>query len=103
LRKLQAREPGALAEELARAEMVAHEGLKEARSAITQMRVTAVRETGLGPALSGEFERFVNRTGVIGEFHAEPEPARFGDERAETLMRIATSSATPRPRRLPSV
>lgn len=89
LRKLQAREPGALAEELARAEMVAHEGLKEARSAITQMRVTAVRETGLGPALSGEFERFVNRTGVIGEFHAEPEPSRFGDERAETLMRMA--------------
>ena len=89
LRKLQAREPGALAEELARAETVAHEGLKEARSAITQMRVTAVRETGLGPALSREFERFVNRTGMIGEFHADPEPARFGDERAETLMRMA--------------
>ena len=89
LRKLQVREPAALAEELARAETVAHEGLKEARSAITQMRATAVRETGLGPALSREFERFLNRTGVIGEFDAEPEPARFGDERAETLMRMA--------------
>jgi signal transduction histidine kinase len=89
LRKLQAREPAALAEELARAETVAHEGLKEARSAITQMRATAVRETGLGPALSREFESFLNRTGVIGEFDAEPEPARFGDERAETLMRMA--------------
>lgn len=89
LRKLQAREPAALAEELARAETVAHEGLREARSAITQMRVTAVRETGLGPALSREFEHFVNRTGVIGEFSADPEPSRFGDERAETLMRMA--------------
>ena len=53
------------------------------------MRATAVRETGLGPALSREFERFLNRTGVIGEFDAEPKPARFGDERAETLMRMA--------------
>jgi signal transduction histidine kinase len=89
LRKLQAREPAALAEELARAETVAHEGLREARSAITQMRATAVRETGLGPALSREFEHFVNRTGVLGEFSADPEPSRFGDERAETLMRMA--------------
>jgi signal transduction histidine kinase len=89
LRKLQAREPAALAEELARAETVAHEGLREARSAITQMRVAAVRETGLGPALSRELEGFVNRTGVIGEFSADAEPARFGDERAETLMRMS--------------
>ena len=49
LRKLQARDPAAVADELARAEEVAHEGLKEARSAITQMRANAVRETGLGP------------------------------------------------------
>jgi signal transduction histidine kinase len=88
LRKLQLRDPAALAEELQRAETVAHEGLKEVRSAITQMRVTAVRETGLGPALSREFERFVNRTGMIGEFDADAEAARFGDERAETLMRM---------------
>ncbi len=89
LRKLQAREPGALAEELARAESIAHDGLKEARSAIAQMRVTAVRETGIGPALAAEFERFVNRTGVEGTFNADPDPARFGDERAETLLRMA--------------
>jgi signal transduction histidine kinase len=89
LRKLQAREPGALAEELARAEMIAHEGLREARSAIAQMRVTAVRETGIGPALAAELEHFANRTGVEGKFQADPGAARFGDERAETLLRMA--------------
>jgi signal transduction histidine kinase len=53
------------------------------------MRVTAARDTGLGPALAREFERFIDRTGLTGGFHADPEPARFGDERAETLIRMA--------------
>lgn len=89
LRKLQARDPASVGDELARAEEVAREGLKEARSAITQMRVNAVRETGLGPALAHEFERFVNRTGLAGEFSADPASARFGDQRAETILRMA--------------
>jgi signal transduction histidine kinase len=89
LRRLQAREPGAVAGELARAEEVAREGLNEARAAITQMRVSAVRETGLGPALSNEFRRFIDRTGLVGEFTAEAEAAGFGDERAETILRMA--------------
>jgi signal transduction histidine kinase len=89
LRKLQARDPAAVGDELARAEEVAREGLKEARSAITQMRVNAVRETGLGPALGHEFEQFVNRTGLTGEFSADPASARFGDQRAETILRMA--------------
>jgi signal transduction histidine kinase len=89
LRKLQARDPGSVAEELARAEEVAREGLNEARAAITQMRVNAVRETGLGPALSNEFCRFIDRTGLMGEFTAEAEAAGFGDERAETILRMA--------------
>jgi len=89
LRRLHARDPAALAEELGRAEEIAHEGLKEARSAITQMRVTAVRDTGLGPALSSEFERFLDRTGIAGDLRVDAESARFGDERAETLLRMA--------------
>jgi signal transduction histidine kinase len=89
LRRLQARDPAAVADELARAEKIAHEGLQEARTAITQMRVTAVRETGLGPALANAFERFINNTGLTGDFNADAEAARFGDERAETLLRIA--------------
>jgi signal transduction histidine kinase len=89
LRKLQAHDPASVAAELERAEEVAHEGLKEARFAITQMRVTAVRDMGLGPALSTAFERFIDHTGLMGEFTAEPEAARFGDERAETIVRIA--------------
>jgi signal transduction histidine kinase len=53
------------------------------------MRVTAVRETGLGPALANEFERFINRTGLSGDFSADEAAARFGDERAETILRMA--------------
>jgi signal transduction histidine kinase len=89
LRRLHAREPGAVADELVRAEDLARKGLQEARSAISQMRVNAVRDTGLGPALSREFDRFVDRTGTQGEFSADAESARFGDERAETLLRMA--------------
>ncbi len=89
LRRLHARDPDAVAEELLRAEDLARQGLQEARSAISQMRVNAVRDTGLGPALSREFERFVDRTGTTGDFSADAESARFGDERAETLLRMA--------------
>lgn len=88
LRKLHSRDPSAMATELAHAEEVAHEGLKEARTAITQMRVNAVREMGLGPALSNVFDRFIDRTGLTGEFISDLEAARFGDERAETLLRM---------------
>jgi signal transduction histidine kinase len=89
LRRLQARDSASVSGELAHAEELAHEGLKEARAAITQMRVNAVREMGLGPALSNAFERFLDRTGLTGEFTAEAEAARFGDERAETILRMA--------------
>ena len=89
LRRLQTHDPAAVTDELARAEKVAHEGLQEARTAITQMRVTAVRETGLGPALANAFERFIDHTGLSGDFSADVEAARFGDERAETMLRMA--------------
>jgi signal transduction histidine kinase len=89
LRKLEARDPASLGDELARAEEVAHEGLNEVRAAISQMRLNAVRDTGLGAALGRAFERFIDRTALSGEFSADPEAARFGDERAETLFRMA--------------
>ncbi len=89
LRRLHARDPAALAAELERAESVAHQGLSEARNAITQMRATAVRETGLGRALAAAFDKFIDRTGLTGEFTADPVAARFGDERGETLLRMA--------------
>jgi signal transduction histidine kinase len=89
LRRLHARDPAALAAELERAEAVAHEGLAEARSAISQMRLSAVWETGLGPALASAFGKFIDRTGLAGDFSAEEEAARFGDERGEAFLRIA--------------
>ncbi|HWJ34632.1 MAG TPA: histidine kinase [Steroidobacteraceae bacterium] len=88
LRKLLMRDPESLADELARAEQVAHEGLNEARTAIAQMRFHAVRDTGLGPAIAKAFGRFIDRTGLTGEFSADDAAARFGDERAETLFRM---------------
>jgi signal transduction histidine kinase len=89
LRKLQAHDPASLADELSRAEEVAQDGLNEVRTALAQMRLNAVRDTGLGPALARTFDRFVDRTGLIGEFISDGEAARFGDERAETLFRMA--------------
>ena len=89
LRRLHGRDPKALASELARAEGIAHEGLQEARRAITQMRVTTVQESGLGPALAEIIKRFVNLTGIAGEFHADDAAARFGDDRAATIVRMA--------------
>jgi signal transduction histidine kinase len=89
IRRLHSRDPTALAGELERAEEVARQGLAEARSAITQMRANAVRETGLGPALASTFQKFIDRTGLSGEFSADAEAARFGDERGETLLRMA--------------
>lgn len=89
IRRLQTHDPAAVTGELTRAEQLALEGLQEVRTAITQMRANAVRETGLGPALASAFERFTNHTGLHGEFVADPEAARFGDVRAETLLRMA--------------
>jgi signal transduction histidine kinase len=88
LRKLQVHDPDSLPDELARAEEVAQAGMNEARSAIAQMRVNSVRDTGLGPALSKAVERFKDRTGLDVEFAVDPEAARFGDERAEVLFRM---------------
>jgi signal transduction histidine kinase len=89
IRRLQTHDPAAVPGELAHAEEAAHEGLKEARTAITRMRVNAVCEIGLGPALSSAFERFLDHTGLTGEFSAETTAARFGDERAEGLLNMA--------------
>jgi signal transduction histidine kinase len=88
LRKLQERDPGALPDELARAEEVAHEGLNEARSAINQMRGNSVRDTGLGPAVAKAVERFKDRTGLAVDVTIDGDAARFGDERAEVIFRM---------------
>jgi signal transduction histidine kinase len=89
LRRLQARDPQALADELTRAEEVAHAGLNEARSAIAQMRSNTVRDTGLGPALAKSIERFKDHTGLEVEFSSDAKAASFGDERAQVLLRMS--------------
>jgi len=48
-----------------------------------------VRDTGWVRRLPKAFDRFLDRTGLTGEFASDNEAARFGDERAETLFRMA--------------
>jgi signal transduction histidine kinase len=88
LRKIQVHDPASLADELARAEAVAHAGLNEARSAIAQMRGHSARDTGLGPALSQAIQRFKDRTGLSVELAIEGDAARFGDDRADVIFRM---------------
>jgi signal transduction histidine kinase len=89
LRKLHAHDPQKLGAELERAEEVARQGMKEAREAVSQMRLNAVRDLGLGPALGSAVNRFAERTGLEVSFSADPQAATFADPRAETLFRIA--------------
>ena len=89
LKRLWSVNPGALAEELMRAEETAHQGLKEARAAITQMRFNPVRDAGLAAALGDFVKMFVERTGIPVDYTSDAPPGAFADERAETLFRIA--------------
>jgi signal transduction histidine kinase len=89
LRTLHAHDPQTLGTELERAEALAHQGLHEARAAVSQMRVNAVRDLGLGAALAGAVNRFAERSGLDVRFAADPQAASFADARAETMFRIA--------------
>lgn len=89
LRVLHARDPQKLGAELERAEALALQGLKEAREAVSQIRVNAVRDLGLGPALAAAVNRFAERTGLEVRFAADARAASFADARAETMFRIA--------------
>lgn len=89
LKRLSATNPGALAEELKRAEETAQQGLNEARAAIGQMRFNPVRDAGLAAALGDLVERFGERTGIPVEYASDAQAGTFADERAETLFRIA--------------
>jgi len=88
LRRLHVHDPAAVSMELARAEQVAHDGLAEARSAIAQMRVNPVRDTGLGTALLRAVTTFTNNTGIPVDYAADVVAAGVGDERAETVFNM---------------
>ncbi|WP_374568012.1 sensor histidine kinase [Ideonella sp.] len=74
--------------ELGRAEEAASGGLVEARAAILRMRDNGLRDTGLGPALQDLAKRFGERTGITVSIDADPAPAGWADDRAETVFRI---------------
>lgn len=80
--------PPELDAELAQAEQVAASGLAEARAAITQMRHNAVRDSGLGAALSELLERFSQRTGIEHTLQVDAQAGAMAGERAETAFRI---------------
>lgn len=89
LKRLHAREPAALADELVRAEQVAREGLIEARASIAQMRFNPVRDAGLGEGLAGALKRMAERSGLHVEMDFDPRAASFAEEAAEAAFRIA--------------
>ncbi len=89
LRRLWAVDPGAMADELTRAEATAHQGLNEARAAIAQMRFNPVRDAGLAAALGDLVKMFVERTGIPVQYASDAQAGAFADERAEALFRIA--------------
>jgi signal transduction histidine kinase len=89
LRRLQRHDPAAVSIELERAEQVAHEGLAEARTAIAQMRVNRVRDTGLGTALLKALTAFGNDTGIAVDYRSESAAAAVADERAEAAFNMA--------------
>ncbi len=89
LKRVSATNPEAMAEELTRAEEAAHQGLKEARAAITQMRFNPVRDAGLATALEDLVRKFVERTGIPVDYTSDTQAGAFADERAEALFRIA--------------
>jgi signal transduction histidine kinase len=92
LRMLHAHEPQKLEAELERAEELARTGLREAREAVSQMRLNAVRDLGLGAALASAVNRFAERTGLEACYAGDTQAASFADARAETLFRIAEES-----------
>lgn len=89
VRKLHRQMPGAeLEEELGCAEVVAMNGLQEARAAIMQMRHNSVRETGLVAALEELLKRFAERTGIVARLQQDGLAAHISGERAETAFRL---------------
>jgi signal transduction histidine kinase len=89
LRSLHAHDPQRLPAEFEHAEKLARDGLREAREAVSQMRVNAVRDLGLGAALSVAVSRFVERTGLDVRCDADAATSQFTDTRAEVVFRIA--------------
>jgi signal transduction histidine kinase len=89
LKRLSTANPGAMAEELTRAEEAAHQGLKEARAAIAQMRFSPVRDAGLAAALRDLVAMFIERSGIPTDFATDVPAGAYADERAEVLFRIA--------------
>ncbi len=89
LKRLFVLNPSALPEELAHAEQVAREGLQQARASITRMRFNAVRDVGLGAALTELLKNHAERTGQSVETNFDPNITGFAEERAEAVYRIA--------------
>jgi signal transduction histidine kinase len=92
LRVLHEHDPRRLGAELERAEELARQGLKEAREAVSHMRVNAVRDFGLGSALKAAVNRFAERTGLEASYMGDAQAESFADARAETMFRIAEES-----------
>jgi signal transduction histidine kinase len=89
MRKVQKSKPELLEEELGHAEKAAQEGLKIAREAVTDLRYFAVRDDGLGEALSKLVKRLKERVEIDVRLEIDDAVSPMAGPMAETIYRIA--------------
>lgn len=87
-RKVAARNPDLLADELLRAETAAQQGLQDARAAIANLRTNPVSGQGLAHALEQRLSTFAQQQRLKATFETDAHLPTMLDDRAEVLYRI---------------
>ncbi|MFD1627437.1 histidine kinase [Azospirillum griseum] len=88
IRKLVEVDPSRLPDEIRRADEAAQEGLAHARSAVSQLRYSPVRDDGFGPALARLVAQIQDRTASILSLKVAEAADAMTGQTAETLYRM---------------
>lgn len=93
IRRLSEVDPSRLPEEIRRAEEAAQEGLMHARSAVSHLRYSPVRDDGFGPALRRLLSLLQDRTASRLVLTVEPAAETLTGQTVETLYRMIEEAA----------
>lgn len=93
IRRLSEVDPTRLPEEIRRAEEAAQDGLMHARSAVSQLRYSPVRDDGFGPALRRLLSLLQDRTASRLVLTIEPAAEPLTGQTVETLYRMIEEAA----------